>query len=498
MLNNAASEFPVHLPGLDVFWADNLMHIVSKAGVNIICDSELVLCNIRISGYYHGQLRGLLGNGNLEPYDDYTIPSGKIVTSESEFGNSYKMTGSCAAVKTVDHNVHHHNPSCNTIFGEDSSLRLCYPFVNPENYKIACDHGLAAGIADTEKAIVRGYVSSCHAKFIPIYLPSKYTKCENGEQSFNIGESFSVKTPAKAADIVVIVDQMKSNEVVYKEFIQPLLTQMIADLNAKGISDVDMHMVTYGGEFQDWPSHHTVGKKLTFKGRVPNLKFSEEPKEKKFASGCREFDEFLEVLRNANKEIKLISGQTAQQRAFIAAMRYPFRAHAAKSVIAVVSKPCEEGVVIGLQKLYNLINTDPEISFNVITPFDSFSMGEPKYTKNVIGFNSQNVFAMTDKKKLEGSSDMHSELDYDNYCADFAIKNHGNVFVVNNFLQVKGAARKQFVQVASHNIVDQLTNIERGLDCECKMVSLSQAQNVCKVAYSKEISQAAKKSGHKG
>lgn len=63
------------------------------------------------------------GNGNSEPYDDYVLPTGKIVTSESDFGNSYKMGANCPAVKTVDHNVHHHNPTCNKLFGQDSPLR---------------------------------------------------------------------------------------------------------------------------------------------------------------------------------------------------------------------------------------------------------------------------------------------------------------------------------------------------------------------------------------
>lgn len=59
------------------------------------------------------------------------------------------------------------------------------------------------------------------------------------------------------------------------------------------------------------------------------------------------------------------------------------------------------------------------------------------------------------------------------------------MFVTDNFLQTKGAQRKQFVQVVAHNIVDQVTNIEKGLDCECRFISPFTAVNECKVAYTK-------------
>ncbi|KAK5647146.1 hypothetical protein RI129_002038 [Pyrocoelia pectoralis] len=471
-INNAVHEFPLRLPGLDVYWANNVMHVRSKVGVNIVCDSDLVVCNIHISGFYHGQLRGLLGNGNMEPYDDYTLPNGKIVTSESEFGNAYKMNANCAVVKTVDHKVHHHNPLCNAIF---------------ENYKTACDHGLSSSVKDTEKSIVRGYVSSCHVKFIPIHLPKDYTRCENADQPRSIGDTFSVKTPTKTADIVIIVDQTKSNEVIYKELLQPTLNQILTDLNAKGISDIEMHLITYGGEYNEWASHHTIGGKFTFKGKLPNLKFTEMAKEKIVETEYKEVELFLKFLRNARQQIKLLSGQTAQQRAFVKALHYPFRAEAVKTIVAMIGKPCEEGVVIGLQRLKSLLNVDEQISLNLITPIDKFSVGDSRYTKNVIGFNSENVFSTTDsKKKLEGSSDKYSELDYDNYCVDVALKWHGNVFVTNNFLHAKAPVRKQFVQVASHNIVEQLTNVEYGLDCECQIVSLFDARNVCKIVHTKE------------
>lgn len=41
-------------------------------------------CAVHVSGFYLGKLRGLLGDGNNEPYDDYTLPSGKVCVLRHE------------------------------------------------------------------------------------------------------------------------------------------------------------------------------------------------------------------------------------------------------------------------------------------------------------------------------------------------------------------------------------------------------------------------------
>lgn len=36
------------------------------------------MCYIEVNGFYLGKLRGLLGDGNNEPYDDFRLPNGKV------------------------------------------------------------------------------------------------------------------------------------------------------------------------------------------------------------------------------------------------------------------------------------------------------------------------------------------------------------------------------------------------------------------------------------
>lgn len=61
-------------------------------------------------------------------------------------------------------------------------------------------------------------------------------KCTEGDKTMQVSDETSVKVPGKSADIVVVVEQNKYNEPVYKEFVQPLITQVSAELAAKGIS----------------------------------------------------------------------------------------------------------------------------------------------------------------------------------------------------------------------------------------------------------------------
>lgn len=55
-----------------------LVYLFSKYGMDVVCSKTYTYCTVLVSGFYHGRLRGLLGDGNNEHYDDYTLPSGKV------------------------------------------------------------------------------------------------------------------------------------------------------------------------------------------------------------------------------------------------------------------------------------------------------------------------------------------------------------------------------------------------------------------------------------
>ncbi|XP_056636733.1 apolipophorins [Diorhabda sublineata] len=476
-LNNAHVELPIRKSGLSVYRDYYMVYLTSKSGVTVACTPTLRGCGYFISGFYHGQIKGLLGKGNNEPYDDFTAANGKIVTSESDFGNSYKI-GNCKPV--VVPAAGPVNAECTKLFDWESPMRLCYPFVDTETFKAACTAGLASNTPNILQSVAASYVASCLRHNIFVSVPPNLLKCTNGQTPRSVGDKFSVKVPTNAADIVLLVDTVKQNQVVYNELIKPLIQEVIKELATKGITDVDIHLITYGGENHS-PSHVTVGGKLTYKGKLPDLKFVDPPKNDFNVAGLTKT---VEALHSILKDVELALGQDLQARTYTEGYKYPFRAHAAKTIIAVTGKPCEVGKLYPLQKLRTLLFKNNQISIHLFTPFENFHVKDQKKTSDVIGFNSEHVFTFSQgKKKPDGSSELYKDLQYDDYCVDFTVKNRGNVFVSNNFLDAKADQRKHFAHVAAYNVVDTIANYQEGLDCECRVVSPMSAKNICSESY---------------
>lgn len=136
-------------------------------------------------------------------------------------------------------------------------------------------------------------------------------------------------------------------------------------------------------------------------------------------------------------------------------------------------------------QLLRTVFVRPElINLNLITPV-SKPVAKPE-SKNIVGFNAKEVFAIgATKNKVKTYSDLSKVLDFNDYCIDFTIQNNGNVFVSENFLQQNKNTKKQFVQLTSHAIVNQLLRTEEGLDCECDYSSQYTGSNVCELSYSK-------------
>lgn len=60
------TDLPIKKGGLHVHYYPRYIEIKSSAGVTIYCSLIMVGCGIQVSGFYHGQLRGLLGKENIK------------------------------------------------------------------------------------------------------------------------------------------------------------------------------------------------------------------------------------------------------------------------------------------------------------------------------------------------------------------------------------------------------------------------------------------------
>ncbi|KAL1502570.1 hypothetical protein ABEB36_007695 [Hypothenemus hampei] len=504
--NHEAVELPYRKPTIAAYRDYETISLVSTAGILVNCQPELLGCVVRVSGFYHGQIRGLLGNGNHEPFDDFTIPSGKIVPSEAQFGNAYKLTNSCPDVTVPNHQNIKENPACTKLFNSDSALRVCYPFVPKENFKAACSLGLAANVKNTEVAIAKAYVAACQDRGIPSHVPESLVKCTNSDKPYSVGDTFSVKLPSKSADVVLIVETLKENQQLYDKLVKTLIPEISTEFHNKGVRDIEFHLITYDGQNQ-YPSHVTVNGKLTFKGKPPALKFGEAPSNQfdpKVIKNER-LQELATQLKEILRDLSLATGLNLRTSTFYAAHQYPFRANALKSIVVVNKNACILGKFSLLQESMAHFFKNKQISLNLFTPFEGPVLKDSKKAKDVIGFNAQNVFTSSlAKKNPKGNAELYKDLSYRDYCVDFTInvscflnyilsfyyqgnfQNRGNTFVNDNFLALSDADQKQFIKVAATNIVEQLVNVEQGLDCECKLINPFNAINVCHEVYSKD------------
>lgn len=329
-----AAEYPQHQGSLYAWRNYHTVSMLTTFGAEIECSEDLKTCHIRVSGFYSGKTRGLLGNGNGEPYDDYLLPNGKITESTSELGNAYRTRQDCAAVTASgdDHPKSHSNDFCSQYFGTDSSLRFCFLFVNPANYREACEHA-THGDADSQQSacsIATTYASRCRQEHIPVSIPKACSRCSVGSNPLDVGDEVAVKVPQKSADIVVVFDTNLAKQLTV---VQEVVNELKKELKSSGINDVHVGAIGYNAN-DKYNYQFTTNGQLDFKGNFANLKSNGPKYEETLHTGAQEVDAVLQGLEATSKQAKEDLGLSSDARAFQRAMKYPFRASATKTILA--------------------------------------------------------------------------------------------------------------------------------------------------------------------
>lgn len=79
MVDNKPAEYPASTKNLHAFFTLPIVNVKSDYGLHIACTQKApMICSVHVSGFYHGKLRGIFGDANNEPYDDFTLPSGHV------------------------------------------------------------------------------------------------------------------------------------------------------------------------------------------------------------------------------------------------------------------------------------------------------------------------------------------------------------------------------------------------------------------------------------
>ncbi|XP_011691522.1 PREDICTED: apolipophorins [Wasmannia auropunctata] len=508
LVNNKPADFPAHTKNLHAFLVKSTMNVKSDYGVHVLCSyKHPMLCTVRVSGFYHGKLRGLLGDGNNEYYDDYTLPSGKITESETEFANGYKLKPDCAAVNAIDHKTKQRNPVCTDYFsGQKSTLKNCFNYVNPTHYRDACD-AAANGNPQAPCLLATAYYATCYYKRVfGISIPSTCTNCKVGDKTIDIGDTFSVKAPKNQADIVIAVEQVEENEKVFKDLIPTLITDLREELKQHGVTDVHIGLIGFA-EHMKWPQHYTTNGNTNIEGDVKNMKFekSTEPilslEEAKKGNSEKQ-------LKYLEQRLQLELGTFKLTDAYQEAINYPFRPGAVKAAVTVLAMPCEKSPwPLSLQQLRLILALKAyrDLGMNYYHVYNTKDIQvSGKVQKNIVGYDSDSVYVFGDNKKrpLTGNTDLKNNmvLPVVDVCADFAVASGGAAFSSNNLVDAKPNQKRQFAQVIARKIAEDITSIEIEQDCVCNQVHGLLGQSRCKIVGHKEKEQLARhtKGGVKG
>ncbi|KAL3271520.1 hypothetical protein HHI36_021999 [Cryptolaemus montrouzieri] len=460
LLNHAETDYPVNKGGLHAFYTSRYTYMKSSAGVKIRCHLGMLGCAIEVSGYYHGQLRGLLGNANNEEFDDFILPNGVVEITPAQFVQSYVVGSGCAPAEIKEHEAKP-DPKCDKIFSWDSPLRVCYPIIPHNKYKRACERSAAAGFADAYTTFSLHYAYMCWRNNIPVAIHSDHSEpCKNSLVPHNADDQFTVKIPGKAADVLFIVNANKHNELLYKDYVQPLFNELVNAYKAKGISDVEFRVVAFQGE-NEHPVQVTVHGNPSIRGQAPNIKFVDGRKPQKLVTGCKELDNIISWFRNVIHDLQVTVGILSFE-----ANEYPFRAEALKTTVIINNEPCDPSMIIPHQ-IKSLLQPKNDVNMNLIVPTKSLKVKDGKTTKDVIGFNSENVITLTEgKSKPTGSSGLLKDLSYSDLCLDYGLSTGATVFPSENLLVNKNS-KQQIVQIIAKNIVDQAISREGEIECTC-------------------------------
>lgn len=349
-VNGDSTEYPVHQNDLHAWREYYSVHILSTYGASVHCKADLKTCSIYVNGYYHNKLRGLLGNANSEPFDDWQLPSGIVSKSLSEVAEAFKLQASCPAVKVIEHQHDKDDAEaveCSEAFGWNSPLRAGYFFIDPQSYREACAHSVAGAANKLEVAcnIAFAYASVCRSENIPARVPDNCQKCRSSDASgkaieHNVGDLYTVVNPQKKADIVLVVDTAVGDQL--SELVDSTITELRKELKIRDITDAHIAVIGYNKD-QKYLSQFTSKGKLDISGKFSVPKWTANPdltnsKPVKI-DGSENTNKGLETVYNAIKKLLDDLGLAPDGRAFRKALEYPFRADAGKAILAIRSDP---------------------------------------------------------------------------------------------------------------------------------------------------------------
>ncbi|KAL7726791.1 hypothetical protein ACLKA6_001504 [Drosophila palustris] len=481
-VNNKPVEYPQHLPGIHAWRKFHTVYLHSAYGVTVVCTTDLKVCQVLVNGFYTSKTRGLLGNGNAEPYDDYLLIDGTLASDSAALGNDYGL-GKCNPV-AFKSETQNRNDICSDIFDIDSPLALNYLALDARPYRKACDVAVQ-DVPEKDKesvactfALAYGSALKQQNKFV--MLPSRCLKCSGAVGQRELNEEFTVKAPTNKADVVFVVDVNVTPKVL-ANLVAPAITEIRDALKSRGFTDVQVGVIAFD-ETKRYPALLTSDNgKINYKGNVANVQLNGP---KNFCDNCVEQiiteKRVLDIFKLLEQFVKTIVPQS-DENAFKLALDYPFRAGAAKSIIGVRSDSLEYSNWLKLVRAHytGLLTKFDGALLHLIAPIKGLALeGVP--AEKLVGFNARLVATLDGKDNKK-----RPKLQFENDMGiDFVLNNGGWAFATQNFDKLKAVDQKKLLNQVTSSIADTLFKTETVSDCRCQPVSGLFAQHKCAIKSS--------------
>jgi hypothetical protein len=81
------ADSPVDAGSFHVERKGDWVVVSGKQGVKLGCASSLDVCAVKVNGFYHGKVMGLLGKFNQEEFDDMSTPEGEVIYQLVKIGS---------------------------------------------------------------------------------------------------------------------------------------------------------------------------------------------------------------------------------------------------------------------------------------------------------------------------------------------------------------------------------------------------------------------------
>uniref|UniRef100_A0A1C9ZV19 Apolipophorin long isoform n=1 Tax=Uroteuthis edulis TaxID=55720 RepID=A0A1C9ZV19_9MOLL len=171
--NGGEAKLPLQLTDATVTGQGNLIVLESKRGYKVMCDHEIQLYTVKISGWYFNKMAGLFGNFNHEPVDDMLMSNSKYTNDLEQFAQSWSVSQQCKSHRNTapSHMVPENRDCAHFFLQTDSPFRYCFRQVNPDQFYKTCAMQLSSSKATSMDLckVTSFYMMKCVQK--GVYLP---------------------------------------------------------------------------------------------------------------------------------------------------------------------------------------------------------------------------------------------------------------------------------------------------------------------------------------